>query len=95
MKTVAVILSGGQGSRFGTSVPKQYTKLAGKMVIEHTLSIFQSHPLIDEVCIVAHKDYIKLIEKSVLHNLYSKVMKILILSPFWHLIWPSKSLLPF
>jgi ribitol-5-phosphate 2-dehydrogenase (NADP+) / D-ribitol-5-phosphate cytidylyltransferase len=78
MKTIAVILSGGQGSRFGTSVPKQYTKLAGKMVIEHTLSIFQSHPLIDEVCIVAHKDYIKLIEKSVLHNLYSKVMKILI-----------------
>ena len=78
MKTVAVILSGGHGSRFGTSVPKQYTKLAGKMVIEHTLSIFQSHPLIDEVCIVAHKDYIKLIEKSVLHNLYSKVKKILI-----------------
>jgi ribitol-5-phosphate 2-dehydrogenase (NADP+) / D-ribitol-5-phosphate cytidylyltransferase len=78
MKTVAVILSGGHGTRFGTSVPKQYTKLAGKMVIEHTLSIFQSHPLIDEVCIVAHKDYIKLIEKSVLHNLYSKVMKILI-----------------
>lgn len=77
MKTVAVILSGGHGSRFGTSVPKQYTKLAGKMVIEHTLSIFQSHPLIDEVCI-AHKDYVKLIEKSVLHNLYFKVMKILI-----------------
>jgi len=78
MKTIAVILSGGHGSRFGASVPKQYTKLAGKMVIEHTLSVFQSHPLIDEICIVANRDYIKLIEKSILHNPYSKVKKILI-----------------
>jgi 2-C-methyl-D-erythritol 4-phosphate cytidylyltransferase len=78
MKTIAVILSGGHGSRFGTSVPKQYTKLAGKMVIEHTLSIFQSHAMIDEICIVAHKDYIKLIEKAVLSQPYTKVKKILI-----------------
>jgi 2-C-methyl-D-erythritol 4-phosphate cytidylyltransferase len=78
MKTIAVILSGGHGSRFGASVPKQYTKLAGKMVIEHTLGIFQSHAMIDEICIVAHKDYIKLIEKAVLSHLYTKVKKILI-----------------
>lgn len=77
MKTVAVILSGGSGSRFGGDLPKQYSKLAGRMVIEHTISVFNSHPRIDEVCVVANKKFVRLVEGIILDNNYSKVKRIL------------------
>jgi 2-C-methyl-D-erythritol 4-phosphate cytidylyltransferase/2-C-methyl-D-erythritol 2,4-cyclodiphosphate synthase len=32
----------GTGSRFGADIPKQFQKLAGKMVIEHSIDIFSS-----------------------------------------------------
>ncbi|HEF9829265.1 TPA: NTP transferase domain-containing protein, partial [Campylobacter coli] len=35
-KNIAVILAGGSGSRFGLNFPKQFAKLAGKTIIEHT-----------------------------------------------------------
>ncbi|WP_157999805.1 NTP transferase domain-containing protein, partial [Escherichia sp. TW09276] len=41
MKNIAVILSGGTGSRFGGTLPKQFTKLAGKAVIEYTIDAFE------------------------------------------------------
>jgi len=43
MKNIAVILAGGVGSRFGYDKPKQFIKVAGKLIIEHTLDIFQKH----------------------------------------------------
>ena len=36
-KNIAVILAGGVGSRLGLSTPKQFFKVAGKMVVEHTV----------------------------------------------------------
>ena len=38
-RTTAVVLAGGTGQRVGLSIPKQLLKIAGKAVIEHTLSI--------------------------------------------------------
>ena len=52
-RTIAVILAGGSGERFGGSVPKQFTKLAGKLVIEHTVEVFQRHAQVDEIVVVA------------------------------------------
>jgi 2-C-methyl-D-erythritol 4-phosphate cytidylyltransferase len=52
-RTIAVILAGGSGERFGGNVPKQFTKLAGKLVIEHTVEIFQRHEQVDEIVVVA------------------------------------------
>jgi 2-C-methyl-D-erythritol 4-phosphate cytidylyltransferase len=52
-RTIAVILAGGSGERFGGNVPKQFTKLAGKLVIEHTVEIFQRHEQVDEIIVVA------------------------------------------
>ena len=39
-KNVAVILAGGVGSRLGLSTPKQFFKVAGKMVVEHTIACY-------------------------------------------------------
>ena len=52
-RTIAVVLAGGSGERFGGNVPKQFTKLAGKLVIEHTVEIFQNHAQVDEIIVVA------------------------------------------
>jgi 2-C-methyl-D-erythritol 4-phosphate cytidylyltransferase len=52
MKTYAAVLAGGVGARLGLSVPKQMVKVAGKTILEHTVAVFDSHPLIDEVIVM-------------------------------------------
>ena len=47
--TVAVILAGGTGSRIGLNIPKQLLKVAGKTILEHTVSLFDKAEGIDEV----------------------------------------------
>lgn len=76
-KNIAVILSGGIGSRFGLDIPKQFAKLAGKTIIEHSIEAFDNHKLIDEICIVVHSNYKHLIDEYVLKNRYKKVTKII------------------
>ena len=77
MKNIAIILAGGSGSRFGLNIPKQFAKVAGKTLIEHTLDTFQKNRLIDEICIVIKADWIDKIEEIVIKGNYSKVKKIL------------------
>lgn len=58
----AIILSGGVGSRMGADRPKQYLEVGNKPIIWHCLQLFEQHPLIDQVIIVAAlvwQDYIK------------------------------------
>src|SRR5205823_2448932 len=52
LRTVAVILAGGTGSRVGLDIPKQLLKIAGKTILEHTLDAFESHPDIDEILVM-------------------------------------------
>ena len=77
MKNIAVILTGGSGSRFGLNMPKQFAKLAGKTIIEHTIEIFQKHELIDEICLVSNKDWTYKLEEIVRKNYFNKVSKII------------------
>ncbi|MDE6753643.1 MAG: 2-C-methyl-D-erythritol 4-phosphate cytidylyltransferase [Muribaculaceae bacterium] len=77
MKNVAVILAGGIGSRLNAGVPKQFLKVAGMSVIEHTLTAFENHPEIDEIAVVANDAYHQKISSYILKNNYRKVKKIL------------------
>jgi 2-C-methyl-D-erythritol 4-phosphate cytidylyltransferase len=52
----AVVPAAGSGSRMQTSVPKQYLTLAGKTVIEHTLSRLLTHARIDGVVVALAAD---------------------------------------
>lgn len=74
---IAVILAGGSGSRMGNNIPKQFLKIAGKQVIEHTIDVFENNKNIDEIIIVSRADYIINIENLVNSNQYQKVKKIL------------------
>ena len=74
---VAVILAGGAGNRLDKSHPKQFFKVAGKTVIEHTVDVFEKNPSIDEIAIVINPNYQVTIEDLVLSNNWKKVRKIL------------------
>ena len=78
MKTVAVILLGGKGTRFSADLPKQYIKIAGKQVVEHVIDIFQRHAQVDEICLVVDEKYLDKVEGITLTNGYTKIRKILI-----------------
>ncbi len=77
MKTIAVILAGGTGSRFGGSGPKQFQKLAGLTIIEHTIKVFNDSNLIDEILIVVKDGYQDKIHEIVNNNNFIKVEKVL------------------
>lgn len=76
-KCYAVILAGGVGERFGDNIPKQFKKLAGKTIIEHTLDTFEKNKLIDEIFVVVNKNYRYLMEEIIIKNSYTKVTKVL------------------
>ena len=52
MRTVAVVLAGGSGERFGTSVPKQLLPIAGRPLLEHSVAAFDEAPAVDSVLVV-------------------------------------------
>jgi 2-C-methyl-D-erythritol 4-phosphate cytidylyltransferase len=57
MKTYVVLLAGGVGSRVGSDKPKQFMIVAGKTLLEHCLINFETHPLIDAICVITHNDW--------------------------------------
>ena len=76
-RNIAVILAGGVGSRLGMTTPKQFYKVAGKMVVEHTIEVFERNRRIDEIAIVSNPMLISDFENIVLRNKWRKVKKIL------------------
>ena len=62
---VALILSGGKGSRIGGEVPKQYIEAGGKPIIYYSLKTLMLHEMIDAIQVVAEKEYEELIKNTV------------------------------
>ena len=52
MRTVAVVLAAGSGLRFGATVPKQLLPLAGRALVEHSVSAFEQAPGVDAILVV-------------------------------------------
>ncbi|MCB0272082.1 MAG: 2-C-methyl-D-erythritol 4-phosphate cytidylyltransferase [Bdellovibrionales bacterium] len=52
MKITAILTAGGLGTRMNHPLPKQYHDIGGKTVLEHTISTFASHPMIDKILVV-------------------------------------------
>jgi 2-C-methyl-D-erythritol 4-phosphate cytidylyltransferase len=75
---IAVILAGGTGIRLEKSLPKQFFKVAGKMVIEHAVDAFEKNELIDEIAIVINKHYLFMVEDMIIKNEWKKVKRVLI-----------------
>lgn len=57
LRTCAVIVAGGSGSRMNSDIPKQFITLEGKPIIQHTLEVFERCPDIDDIVVVCPPHY--------------------------------------
>ncbi len=58
MKTVAIIVGGGQGTRIKGVLPKQFLMLGDKPIAAHAIEKFENCNLIDEIILVVPEDYL-------------------------------------
>lgn len=58
-KNIALVLSGGIGSRMKSKVPKQYLKIKGLPIIYYTLRKFSEDQNVNVIIIVAETNYEK------------------------------------
>jgi 2-C-methyl-D-erythritol 4-phosphate cytidylyltransferase len=56
MKTTAIIVAAGSGSRFNSETPKQFFELNGKPVIEHVIDKFEAAASVDSIILVISPD---------------------------------------
>lgn len=77
MKNYGIILASGTGSRYGSDIPKQFIKIAGKTILEHTVEVFEKAKAIDEIFIVITPEYKHVAENILLKNSFKKVSKLL------------------
>ncbi len=54
---IGVILSGGNGARFGSETPKQYLDLNGCAVIEYSFRAFAASEMLDACIVMVSPDY--------------------------------------
>lgn len=67
---IAILLSGGTGTRLGADIPKQYIRVAERMIITYSLKVLMEHSWIDGIVIVAEEEWRELIQSdlaAVLH----------------------------
>jgi len=56
MKSAAIIVAAGRGTRAGGEIPKQWQRLGEKSVAAHAMQPFADHPKIDDLLLVVHPD---------------------------------------
>ncbi len=77
MTTIALIVAGGSGERFGGDVPKQYQLLAGRPVMSWTIGRFEAAETIDQIVLVVGEDYLLHVNNTVVDPYdFLKVVKI-------------------
>ena len=60
----AIIVAGGSGNRFGGKIPKQFIKIDNQEILSFSVNTFLEHPKIDEVIIVSHLKWIKIVSDN-------------------------------
>ena len=79
MRTVAVVLAGGSGRRFGSDRPKQLRALAGRNLIEHCVQAFDQATAVDDVLVVVAPDIEAEVRKATAG--YGKVADVILGGP--------------
>jgi ribitol-5-phosphate 2-dehydrogenase (NADP+) / D-ribitol-5-phosphate cytidylyltransferase len=73
----AIILAGGEGTRFDENSIKFLSMLGGKRVLDHTLEAFNNNSSIDQIVLVLNSKYKNIINKYIDINKYSKILPII------------------
>ena len=68
-----VIPAGGRGLRLGRRIPKQFLLLLGKPVLQWTVAIFDSLPIVDEIVVVAPAAHIARVKRIISRAGFRKV----------------------
>lgn len=66
MITVAIVPAAGSGKRMQGNLSKQYLPVDGKMILLHTLCVFELSPDIDEIILVAPEEDIPMVRKMII-----------------------------
>ena len=77
LRTVAVVLAGGSGSRVGLNIPKQLLKVAGRTIIEHTVEALHACDEVDEILVVMAQEFVTDAERLLLRDSLPKVTRVL------------------
>lgn len=62
---VAIILSGGTGTRLGANIPKQYIEVGCMPIITYCLKVFAAHPMINGLVVVAASEWVATIQAQI------------------------------
>jgi 2-C-methyl-D-erythritol 4-phosphate cytidylyltransferase len=73
MRTVAVVLAAGSGLRFGAAVPKQLLPLAGRALLEHSVSAFERASGVDAILVVMAPGHAGQVRELLTERGYGKV----------------------
>jgi len=77
MKTIALIVAGGSGQRYGGDTPKQYQVVAGRPLLSWTISRFEQASTIDQIAIVVAEEYLIYVNNCIVNPYgFTKVLKI-------------------
>ncbi|MDX6394784.1 MAG: ribitol-5-phosphate 2-dehydrogenase / D-ribitol-5-phosphate cytidylyltransferase [Streptosporangiaceae bacterium] len=77
MRTVAVVLAGGSGQRFGSGLPKQLLPLTGRTLIEHSVAAFEEAPDVAAVLVVMAAGHSTHVAELLKAGGYQKVMGVI------------------
>ena len=69
---IAIILSGGTGTRMGLSTPKQYVEVNGKPIIQYCLDTILNHKMVDYVVIAVADDWLDFVQNCVKQSAFAK-----------------------
>ena len=71
---IAILLSGGTGTRIESNVPKQYIKVNGRRIIDFSLEVLSESEEIDYIVVVAAKDWQDVIYNEMSEKVLSKTV---------------------
>lgn len=77
VKTSAIIVASGVGSRMKTDIPKQFLEVFGKPIIAYTINAISNCTNVDEIVVVTLPDYIVFCNDVVNEFNFKKVSKII------------------
>lgn len=72
---IAIVLSGGVGTRMGVSIPKQYLIVENKPILSYCLNKFQNHKDIDKIIIVIAKEWESFVDEWLIKEEINKFYK--------------------
>jgi 2-C-methyl-D-erythritol 4-phosphate cytidylyltransferase len=79
VRTIAIIVAGGRGLRFGGETPKQFRTIHERPLLSWTIYQFEKASLVNEIVVVVPEDYLLFAnEKVIVPFAFSKVSKIVI-----------------